>query len=273
MERQAIGVFDSGLGGLSAVKQLIRLAPEEDIVYFGDTARVPYGNRSSQTITRYAKQAIAFLISKKVKMLINACGTMSAVLPESFTDSLPVAYFDVITPTAVAAVSASTKGNIGIIATTATINSSAFQKAINRINPDFRTVSKACPLFVPLVENGYIASNNPVTRLVAEEYLAQLRESEIDALILGCTHYPLISELISDVIGREVTLIDSGYEAAAAAMVAIKDTNETPGELVFFTSDNPPGFSDIAGMFLGRKIDNITQIDIESVDPYRQEGL
>jgi len=265
----SIGVFDSGLGGLTAVRQIIRLAPGEDIIYFGDTARVPYGNRSAEVIIRYARQAIAFLLTKRVKFLIDACGTMSSALDDDFTSALPVPYIGVIDAAAKAALAASQNKRIGVIATAATINSSAFQNALKKEEPEARIFSVSCPLFVPLVENGYIERDNTVTRLVAEEYLADMRENDIDTLILGCTHYPLIAELISGVMGRGVTLIDSGFEAAKAALELMPEGGAREGgRLEVFTSDCPLGFAAIAAAFLGQRLENTARVDIEEVPAY-----
>ena len=265
----SIGVFDSGLGGLTAVRQIIRLAPGEDIIYFGDTARVPYGNRSAEVIIRYARQAIAFLLTKRVKFLIDACGTMSSALDDNFTSALPVPYIGVIDAAAKAALAASRNKRIGVIATAATINSSAFQNALKKEEPEARIFSVSCPLFVPLVENGYIERDNTVTRLVAEEYLADMRENDIDTLILGCTHYPLIAELISGVMGRGVTLIDSGFEAAKAALELMPEGGAREGgRLEVFTSDCPLGFAAIAAAFLGQRLENTARVDIEEVPAY-----
>ena len=270
MEEKAIGVFDSGLGGLTAVKELMRLVPNENIIYFGDTARVPYGNRSAETITRYARQDIAFLLSQNVKILVDACGTMSSTLTKEYISTLPVPYLDVIDAAAQAAAAKTKNRKIGIIATAATIKSNAFSRALYKIDTSFELFAKACPLFVPLVENGFIARDNEVTKLVAKGYLQELADAGIDTLILGCTHYPLISDIISDVIGRDVRLIDSGLEAAKEAVkrLDLKSGSE-PGAHTFFTSDSPIGFLNVAAMFLGCDIkSNVTQIDIESVQPF-----
>lgn len=269
MNKTAIGVFDSGLGGLTAVRELTRLVPKENIVYFGDTARVPYGNRSVQTITRYARQDIAFLLEQGVKLLIDACGTMSSTLTHDFLDLLPIPYVGVIEPAAKAAAAATKNKKIGVIATAATTGSGAFPSALLKIDRSLKVFSKACPLFVPLVENGYIDRENEVTKAVAKEYLLELRDAGVDTLILGCTHYPLIAPVIGDVMGSAVTLIDSGLEAAKAAVRILKgNCNNGEGELRFFTSDSPIGFSEIAAMFLGHDIGSrVTEIDIEAVRP------
>ena len=274
MLHSAIGVFDSGLGGLTAVKQIMHLAPGENIIYFGDTARVPYGNRSAEVITRYASQAIAFLLSMKVKFLIDACGTMSSILNELYTDTLPVPYLDVIGATAKAAVAATKNDRIGVIATAATVKTRSFPNAIESLNSDISTFSTACPLFVPLVENGYIERDNSVTRLVAEENLAKMKKSGIDTLILGCTHYPIIAELIADVMGSGVTLIDSGLETAREALkITPLNLSDKKGRLELYTSDCPLDFMRVAAMFLGKELEHTAQVDIESFSPHNNAEM
>ena len=267
MENPAVGVFDSGLGGLTAVKPLIGLAPKENIVYFGDTARVPYGGRSAETITRYAKQAISFLLSQNVKLLLNACGTMSSTLNRDFTDSLPVPYIGVIEAAARAAVLASKNGRIGIMATAATIKSNSFSDAVSRLNADAQTFSAACPLLVPLVEDGYISRDNAVTRMVVRDYLSPIMDSGVDTLILGCTHYPIIKDLIADAAGRGVTLIDSGLEAAKSATERLDGSlGGKSGSLRIFTSDRPHRFMQTAEMFLGKTPESVSHINIETIE-------
>lgn len=209
-----IGVFDSGLGGLTAVRELRRILPGEDIVYFGDTGRVPYGTRGVDVIVRYAKQDIAFLLEQNVKYVMAACGTVSSTLPEAYTRTLPVPYTGVVQSAAAAAVRATRTGLIGVIGTPATVKSGSYNAAIAALMPGARIVATACPLFVPLVENGYFGADNAVTRLVARDYLKDIRAAGVDTLILGCTHYPLIAPIIADLMGPEVALIDPGRETA-----------------------------------------------------------
>ena len=211
-----IGVFDSGVGGLTAVKELRALLPHEDIVYFGDTSRAPYGNRSRDTILRYARQDVNFLLSQKVKMIIAACGTVSSVAA-SMGQSLPVPFTGVVTPTCRAAVKATKNKRIGVIATAATIDSGSYRKELNALHPEIQVFEQPCPLFVPLVENAFIDPGDQVTNLVAQRYLSGLRGAGVDTLILGCTHYPIISAIISKAMGDQVTLIDSGRETAVYA--------------------------------------------------------
>ena len=216
-----IGVFDSGLGGLTAVRELRRILPGEDIVYFGDTGRVPYGTRGVDVIVRYAKQDIAFLLEQNVKYVMAACGTVSSTLSEAYTRTLPVPYTGVVQSAAAAAVRATRTGLIGVIGTPATVKSGSYNAAIAALMPGARIVATACPLFVPLVENGYFGADNAVTRLVARDYLKDIRAAGVDTLILGCTHYPLIAPIIADLMGPEVALIDPGRETALAARDAL----------------------------------------------------
>ncbi len=268
-DKRAIGVFDSGLGGLSSVRQLIRLAPAEDIIFFGDTARVPYGGRPAETIVRYALEDISFLLERDVKMVVAACGTVSSALPAALSDRIPVPYTGVIGPTARAAAAATRNRRIGVIGTRATIKSGSFARELERILPGAVTVTQACPMFVPLVENGYFARNCEPTRYFAREYLAPLIERQVDTVILGCTHYPLIRDVISDVLGAGVTLIDSGYETAKAALALLDQAglrNPDGGRHLYYTSDSPDDFSTIAENFLGYPVhDEVRRADLRAV--------
>jgi len=269
LSRCPIGVFDSGLGGLTAFRELRRLLPNEDIIYFGDTGRVPYGTKSRETILNYAKQDVDFLLGQKVKMVIAACGTVSANVPEDFADSLPVPFTGVVQHTCAAAVKTTKTGHIGIIATPATIRSKAYETYIHRISPETRVTALHCSLFVPLVENGFIQSDNPVTRLVAEQYLAPFFGTDVDTLILGCTHYPLISEAVLSVLGREVPLVDSGGSCVGSVLDALaeRDALAQPGRIrteAYFCSARRADFTRVAQRFLGRSIDALTkEIDVE----------
>jgi len=271
MNDKAIGVFDSGLGGLTAVRQLRRLAPKEDIIYFGDTGRVPYGSRSPETILTYSKQDVAVLLRHDVKLIIAACGTASSTLPKSYTDRLPVPYLNVIAPTSAAAVAATKNGKIGVIATTATISSHSFKNMISSTS-GAEVFEAACPLFVPLVENGFVGRDNEITRLAAEQYLRPLLELGIDTLILGCTHYPIIEDIIGDITGPGVTLIDSGLETAREVVRLIDKTgigNEGRGAAKFYISDSGFGFESLGAALLGEDIkDNVETVDINSIRPY-----
>ena len=264
-----IGVFDSGLGGLTAVRELRRILPGEDIVYFGDTGRVPYGSRSRETVRRYAKQDMAFLLERGVKAVLAACGTVSSTARD-IGESLGVPYFDVVLPTARAAAAATKNGRIGVIGTAATIQSDSYRSALLRINHKLEVYPQACPLFVSLVESGFVSPQDEVTRLVAERYLAPVRAAGVDTLILGCTHYPIIAPTVAGVMGRGVTLIDSGREAALALAQALKERDLLCEEghrrqASYFVTDTPENFLNVAELFLGHSVEGRTQrIDIES---------
>ena len=268
MNNKPIGVFDSGLGGLTAVKELLKVLPYENIIYFGDTGRVPYGDKSRKTILKYALQDIEFLKSLDVKMILAACGTVSSILEESHVN-IEIAFTGVIVPTAAAAANATRNNKIGIIGTTATIKSGSYKRELLKINPNLQIFEQDCPLFVPLVENGFIEKDNKATLIIAEKYLAGLRNKKIDTLILGCTHYPIISEIISKVIGPEVKLIDSGREAAIFAANALSFSEnlterKNSGSCVFFVSDTVNSFSKNAGLFLQQNVSQkVKMVDIE----------
>lgn len=268
MDNRPIGVFDSGLGGLTAVKEMLLTMPHENIVYFGDTGRVPYGSRSRETILRYGKQDASFLKSMDVKMVIAACGTVSSVAGD-LGKELGIPYTGVVRPTAEAAVRATENRKIGVIGTTATIKSGSYRSAIAALDPNITVFDRDCPLFVPLVENGFIADDEEVTRLVAQRYLTPLREAGVDTLILGCTHYPIIRNIISRVMGGNVTLIDSGRETALACREILKQRQllcerEQDGDCSFFVSDRPEGFAQVAEIFLGRSIRrDVSHVEIE----------
>lgn len=267
MDNRPIGVFDSGLGGLTAVREILQIMPHEDVVYFGDTGRVPYGTRSRETILKYAAQDIAFLRSKNVKMIIAACGTVSSVASE-LGESLPVPFTGVVQPTALAAYLATRNGKIGVIGTTATIRSGSYRNAIHAINPEIEVFEQDCPMFVPLVENDFFDPENPVPHLVAERYLEPLKQAGVDTLIMGCTHYPILRETIQKVMGPDVVLIDSGKETATFAMELLRDKNalcdkNKTGSCAFYVSDSTEGFSKAASLFLNKDIaENVNYIDI-----------
>lgn len=266
MDTRPIGVFDSGLGGLTVVRQLLNELPGENIVYFGDTGRVPYGTRSPETIKRYTAEDCRFLSRFDVKLVIAACGTASSVGADVLSGlSLPA--IGVVTAAADAAAKATKNGNIGVIATAATVRTDAFGSRIRQLRPDANVVSQACPLFVSLVENGWIAEDDEVTIATAKRYLQPLIEADIDTLIMGCTHFPILAPILHNLLGDGVTLIDSGREAAKAAH-ALLDANGTlgaadGGSCRFFVSDRPQGFADVANMFLGREV----SADVEIIDP------
>ena len=271
MDNRPIGVFDSGLGGLTAFKELEKLLPHEDIIYFGDTGRVPYGTKSKETIRRYTAQIISFLRAHKVKAVLAACGTVSSVASDIGAAS-GIPFVDVLHSTAAAAVKASKNCKIGIIGTPATIASGSYEREMLKLNADLTAFGQACPMFVPLVENGYISPQDEVTRLVAERSLAPLKSAGVDTLILGCTHFPIIAPVISAVMGPQVQLINSGKEAAFALLDLLKaeallKSSAEPAEHRFFVSDMPENFSAIAETFLGHSIKGETErVNIEEYE-------
>lgn len=268
MDNRPIGVLDSGMGGLTAVRELLRVMPEEDIVYFGDTGRVPYGTRSPEIVVQYAIQDINFLLRKGVKMVIAACGTVTTTLPQKLTEGFTFPYTGVLNPTVQAAAAATCNGKIGVIATATTIRTGAYERELKKLDPELQVVSRACPLFVPLVENGYVERENQVTRLVAEDYLKSIKESGCDTLILGCTHYPVIAGIIGDLMGPSVTLIDSGRAAADHARRILEEKEllagrDGKGSSSFFVSDDPAQFAQNAALFLGGQFrGRVEKVDI-----------
>lgn len=267
MNNYAIGVFDSGIGGLTVVRELNRLLPSEDIIYLGDTARLPYGTRSKETILKYAVEDVNFLLSHKIKMIIAACGTVSSVIgSKSLSPDIP--FTGVLLPAAQAACSKTNNGRIGVIGTQATISSGSYAKAIKTIRNGTYIVGNSCPLFVPLIENGYTDRNCKVSRLVADEYLKPMIEEDIDTLILGCTHYPLLSEIIADILGSNVTLISPGKEAAKHAGAMLLSANllrdsEHIGKNTYYVTDCTKQFSDNASAFLQSDVlGNVIKINI-----------
>jgi len=268
MSENAVGIFDSGLGGLTAVKELIKVLPCENIIYFGDTARVPYGNRSKNTITKYAREDAYFLLSRGVKMIIAACGTVSSVAV-GLKDELPVPFTGVVNPTAAAAVRATRNGRIGVIGTSATVNSNSYKNEILRLNADLTVFQQDCPLFVSLVENSFISPEDDIVRLVVERYLQRLKEQNIDTLILGCTHFPIIAQAISNYLGSGVTLIDSGKETAlyAASLLSeqkLLNTSGQAGSCRYYVSDTVEDFRRVAEIFLGKTVgDEVSHINLE----------
>jgi glutamate racemase len=263
MNSRPIGVFDSGIGGLTVVRALHGRLPHENIVYFGDTARVPYGPKSPQVVREYAAQDTDFLASHDVKIVVIACNTVSAVAMDVVTKRARVPVVGVILPGAIAAVQASTRKRIGVIGTVATVDSGAYVHAIRQVDGAVRTFARACPLFVPLAEEGWV--DHPVTRLVAKEYLFPLSLEKIDTLILGCTHYPVLKDAIRGVMKPPVTLIDSG-EAAALEVEDLLDREgmRNPSahhpNLQFYVSDLPAKFLEIGERFLGQKMGRVHRV-------------
>ncbi len=265
-----IGVFDSGVGGLTVARELFKLLPHEDIVYFGDVGRSPYGGRSREIITQFTRQDVSFLSEQKVKFIICACNTASSVALEEVSKGSDLQMIGVIGPGAQAAVAQTKNSRIGVIGTTATISSNAYARTIHDIDATIKVFSLACPLFVPLVEEGYVGKE--ATYLIARDYLKTMLDVEIDTLILGCTHYPLLKNVIAETVGEKVTLIDSGEETARVAYKLLvessllkpegKQGRDVKGVHDFYVSDVPEKFSQVATRFLGEVVDRITRVDI-----------
>jgi glutamate racemase len=262
---RAIGVFDSGIGGLTVVRSLMERLPFENIIYFGDTARVPYGIKSVETINRYAAQITEFLIKKDVKLLIVACNTMAAVAHQSIVDLSPVPVLEVIDASARIATKSTRTKSIGVIGTPATINSNAYARAIHLLDKEAKVFSQACPLFVPLVEEGWF--DHPATKLIVQEYLKPVIAEQIDTLVLGCTHYPLLKPLLQDILGPQVNLIDSAEAMADIAADLINkqnicNQNCLPPDYVFYVSDLPYRFQTIGERFLGRTLGRVELVSL-----------
>lgn len=258
MDNRPIGIFDSGLGGLTAVRQIMDIMPGEDLVYFGDTGRVPYGSKSRETIIRYTKDDIEFLLKHDIKIIIAACGTASSVaLPELY-GKYDIKIIGVLEPACEEAVRVSKNGRIGVIGTSGTIKSGKYTEHIKNINPKLTVISNACPMFVPIVENGY--SKSTVARIIAEEYLMPLKKENVDTIILGCTHYPLLEDIISDIMGDGVKLINPGALAAKRAEEYLKEKDclsvkDSGGKRTFFVSDSVENFAELGSTFLGIDIE------------------
>lgn len=264
-EQKSIGVFDSGIGGLTVVKQLMKGLPNENISYFGDTARVPYGNKSDEVITQYAIEDANFLCGLGIKLMIVACNTASSVAMDVLRQRLSIPVLGVIEPGVDRALTVSRTKRIGIIGTRATIHSGAYETALKRKHPEVQAWSQPCPLFVPLAEEGW--GSHRAARLIAEEYLSDLRRKNIDTLILGCTHYPILRDVIQEAVGSAVTLVDSG-EAAAEQARHLLDTmhlrNTSPDTPFYdiYVSDVPQQFKELGEIFLGRTLNRVTKVSV-----------
>ncbi len=269
--KSAVGVFDSGLGGLTAVKELKKILPGENIIYFGDTGRVPYGTRSAEIITKYALDDMNFLSSFGVKAVLIACGTVSSIAIDALKNAFNIPIMGVVEPACKEACNKTIAKRIALLATPATVRNAAYQRHISSIMPDARFSGIGCPMFVPLVENGYVDKNCKVTRLIADEYILKLKEFDPDVIILGCTHYPIISDIIQEsarcILNKEVEIVDSGSQGAKAikdylSQNSLLNTDLSLGNTEFFVSDETQDFSKSASIFLGQNISNVTKIDI-----------
>jgi glutamate racemase len=256
-----VGVFDSGIGGLTVVSAILSALPHESVVYVGDTARVPYGPKSPETVVRYSRQIAQWLLEQQVKAIVIACNTATAHALDVLQRECPVPVIGVVQPGARAAVQATRSGRIGVIGTTGTIASGAYHRAIAALAPQATVTGVACPLFVPLVEEGWL--EHPATRLIATTYLASLRESGVDTLVLGCTHYPLLAPVIAETIGRDVTLVDSAAETARALRDILRERNlERSAALEavphrFVATDAPDTFRRVGQRFIGPVLDRV----------------
>ncbi len=260
-----IGVFDSGIGGLTVARELMRQLPAESIVYVGDTARVPYGPKSPETVRRYSREIAAYLLTQGVKAVVIACNTATAHALAALRAELPVPVIGVVEPGARAAIArepdASAARRVGVIGTVGTVRSGAYERALREIAPALDVVAQSCPLFVPLVEEGWL--DHPATRLVAHEYLDPLRDHHVDTLVLGCTHYPLLKPLIADVLGTSVRLIDSAEETAAEAGRVLRgaELDAEQGRAAprhrFIVTDAAEHFSRTAAHFLGAPLQHV----------------
>ena len=269
MDQRPIGVFDSGLGGLTAVHSLWRILPEEDLIYFGDTARVPYGGRSRETILKYARQDVRFLRSFDLKAILIACGTVTTTSLDILQAENDLPMVGVVEPTCRRAALVTKNRRVGLIATAASVRSGAYEAALRRLDPEIRVFSRACPLLVPLVENGRVRPGDVVIETVAREYLTPLKEAGVDTLILGCTHYPLLTDVIGGIMGPGVELVSAGEESAFELKRMLKARGlradeSRRGETVFYVSDRVEDFEQTASLFLQEDLRHTARrIDIE----------
>ncbi|MCP4574403.1 MAG: glutamate racemase [bacterium] len=276
MRRRPIGVFDSGLGGLTVLRALHERLPDEDLVYFGDTARVPYGTKGERTVLAFARQDAGLLVAQGVKLVVVACNTASAFALDHLSEVLPVPVLGVIEPGVATALARTRGGPVGVIGTSGTIRSGRYQEGLGRVLDAGSIHARECPLFVPLVEEGLMG--HALTDLAMEEYLAPLRAAGIDTLILGCTHYPLLKADLGRTMGPEVDLVDSAEalaEAAAARLAADslrrrdsddRAVSDRSGEMKFLLSDIPWKFAEIGERFLGRKIDDVRVVELDELE-------
>lgn len=269
MDKRPIGVFDSGLGGLTAVRQLIQQLPGEDIIYFGDTSRVPYGGRSPETILKFTRQDINFLMQFDIKAIVIACNTADTVAGARVQREYDVPICGAVRPAAQKAASVTRNNRIGVIGTQATIRGRAYDGVLRELNPRAEVKSVACPLLVPLVENHRYQVGDQAVELIVEEYLKPLKEWGCDTLILGCTHYPLLWDVIEQYMGPQVTLINSGREAACHLAETLRKADmlsgsKEKGTRRYYVSDSTAGFAEMASLFLQQDVEDLVEkIDIE----------
>ncbi len=263
-----IGVFDSGIGGLTVAREIMRNLPTEKIVYFGDTARLPYGSKSKETILRYSRQIVEFLQTQQVKAIVIACNTASALALDELEQEIDIPIIGVVKPGAVVASRETTGKKVGVIATEATIRSNLYTELIQAIDPEITVIGKACPLFVPLVEEGW--RKDPVTEIVARRYLKELQDKNVDTLILGCTHYPLLRNMIREIMGEHVRLVNPAYETSMVLKKMLEEKNlANPGTekeefpYQFFVSDAAEKFTNFANTILPYDVERTKQINLE----------
>ncbi|MDQ2084973.1 glutamate racemase [Herbivorax sp. ANBcel31] len=266
MDNRPIGVFDSGLGGLTVLNEINNLLSLESIVYFGDSGRAPYGTKSEETVIKYTFQDIRFLLNQDIKMIVVACNTASACSLKLVRNNFDIPVVEVVQPGAVAAVNATKNKKVGVIGTVATIGSGVYEKAIKSLDPTIEVYSKACPMFVPLVEEGWW--NNDIAYKIAQEYMKTLKEQDIDTLVLGCTHYPLLKNTISKVMGDGVKLINSALEVARVVKEVIDAKKIERDNMIapvyrYYTSDSIKKFESLGNSILNGKIHSAEKVDIE----------
>ncbi|MGN1317545.1 MAG: glutamate racemase [Lachnospirales bacterium] len=265
MDNRPIGVFDSGVGGLTVVKQILKVLPNEDLVYFGDTARVPYGSKSKETVTKFSEQIIRFLKTKDVKAVVIACNTVSSNCYESLSETFPeLPIIEVVTPGVESCLAATKNKKVGLIATQGTVSSGAYERRLKNADKEIKVFKKACPLFVPLAEEGW--TNNEIAKLTVKEYLTDLVKNDVDSIILGCTHYPLLKACIGEFVGERVTIIDPAKATALRLKKYLEDNNmvcdEKEGTHTFYVSDTSSQFNSLCLRVLKEGC-KATQIDIE----------
>jgi len=267
-----IGVFDSGIGGLTVVRALRERLPNEDIVYFGDTARVPYGTKSAETVVRFSRECFSFLVRRGIKLLVVACNTASAIALPELRGSLQLPMLGVIEPGVSAALAATRTRTVGVVGTAATMASGAYDRCLRAADPGVTVVQSACPLFVPLAEEGWVEGEVP--RLVARRYLEPLIKAGIDTLILGCTHYPMLREVIAEALGPRICLVDSAEETASATASLLERLGlaraEHGGACRVFVTDSAPRFAAVGGAFLGGRLEAVTVVDQSDLPWYER---
>ena len=262
MQKLAIGMFDSGVGGMTVLKEVKALLPHEHIIYFGDTARVPYGNKSPQMVTKYALESALFLLTKGIKLLIIACNTSSAFALRILQKKMPIPVIGVIEPGAREAVRNTQSRKVAVIGTRTTVKSRAYDRSIRKLDPGIEVFSRACPLFVPIVEEGL--EHDQIARLTAGKYLGDLRGTGIDVIVMGCTHYPVLEDVIRQTLGSGVTIVHSGKETAKEAWTILKEKDlfnrRGRGKCEYFVTDTPESFHDIGGRILGENLAHVRSL-------------